>query len=171
MTITGIKLFTIYLLRDIYHAASLSSIGCSNINLWLLLFLPVIYLVVLKRPNITGFLLSRVCSRNTSSVKFKCKLNSSRLLFSAPRRETSLFVGSVILFYLYMLFNFMQILKANFKNNVIRKSTVEIVNSICIELHIHWKQNSNNHSFLMNTNTIFDSNMCYYESVCFLRRF
>lgn len=109
MNRTGIKLFTIYLLRDIYHAASLSSIGCSNINLWLLLFIPVIYLVVLKRPNITGFLLSRVCSKKTSSEKFKLKVNGSRLPFSAPKRETSLFVKSVILFYLYMLYNFMQI--------------------------------------------------------------
>lgn len=57
---TEIKLFTIYLLRDMYHPASISLIDCSNIPLWLLLFLLVVYLVVLKRPNITGFLLSRV---------------------------------------------------------------------------------------------------------------
>lgn len=84
---TEIKLFTIYLLRDMYHPASIFLIDCSNIPLWLLLFLLVVYLVVLKRPNITGFLLSRVCSKNTSSVKFKCNVIVKNLLFSACQEK------------------------------------------------------------------------------------
>lgn len=84
---TEIKLFTIYLLRDMYHPASIFLIDCSNIPLWLLLFLLVVYLVVLKRPNITGFLLSRVCSKNTSSVKFKCNVIVKNPLFSAPQKK------------------------------------------------------------------------------------
>lgn len=83
----GIKLFTVCLLRDICHAASLSSAGCSNIPLLLLLFLLVVYLVVLKRPNMTGFLLSRVCSKNTSSVKLKCSVIGTKLLFSALKEK------------------------------------------------------------------------------------
>lgn len=84
---TGIRLFTIYLLRDTYRAASISPIDCSNIPLLLLLFLLVVYLVVLKRPNITGFLLSRVCSKNTSSVKFKGNVIGTKPLFSAPKEK------------------------------------------------------------------------------------
>lgn len=83
----GIKLFAMYLLRDIYHEASISSIGCSNIPLLLLLYLLVVYLVVLKRPNITGFLLSRVCSRNTSSVKFECSVIVIKQFFSSPKEK------------------------------------------------------------------------------------
>lgn len=84
---TEIKLFTIYFQRDMYHPASISLIDCSNIPLWLLLFLLVVYLVVLKRPNITGFLLSRVCSKNTSSVKVQCNVIVKNLLFSACQKK------------------------------------------------------------------------------------
>jgi len=125
MNRTGIKLFTVYLLRDTYHAVSISSIDCSNVPLLLLLFLLVVYLVVLKRPNITGFLLSRVCSRNTSSVKFKCSVIGSKLLFLSPKRETSLLVKSVILCYSCMLLNFMQFLKAIFEHHATCKGVID----------------------------------------------